>query len=439
MAVERTGRLALLRRLSAGLALAALAGALVTVIVGFLKLPILLPVLVVGLLITVGAGWMFFITRGWRRVVAAVVAVVVLAGLLAFLAVRTLTGMVVFLALVVMSNAAARFAFGYERALVKADKAGRRVPPARHGVLLMNPRSGGAKVTRFNLVDEARRRGIHPVVLAEGDDLRGLAENAIAGGADVLGMAGGDGSQALVADVARSHRVAFVCVPAGTRNHFALDLGLDRNDVVAALDAFGEAVQRPVDLATVGGRVFVNNASLGLYATIVSSDQYRDAKLTTTANLLPDLVGPDTPDFDLRFDGPDGVRRDTADLVLVSNNPYLTRPLDGAGTRPRLDTGQLGVVVVRASRPSDEATRRTPLLPDVEEWTTPVFRVDSAEPIPVGLDGEALRMTPPLEFRILPGALLVRLPRSAPGAAHTAVYGIRGTVTALFQLITNRR
>jgi diacylglycerol kinase family enzyme len=106
----------------------------------------------------------------------------------------------------------------------------------------MNPKSGGGKVERFNLVEEARRRGIEPVVLAPGDDLLQLAEQAVAGGADVIGMAGGDGSQALVATVATRHDVGFVCVPAGTRNHLAMDLGLDRADVAGALDAFGEAV-----------------------------------------------------------------------------------------------------------------------------------------------------------------------------------------------------
>ncbi len=128
----------------------------------------------------------------------------------------------------------------------------------------MNPKSGGGKAERFHLADECRQRGIEPVVLKPGDDLLQLAEDAIARGADVIGMAGGDGSQALVASVAARHGVPHVCVPAGTRNHFALDLGLDRSDVVGALDAFTDGVERRIDLATDNGRTFVNNASLGL-------------------------------------------------------------------------------------------------------------------------------------------------------------------------------
>ena len=149
------------------------------------------------------------------------------------------------------------------------------------GVLIINLKSGGGKAERFDLAGEARRRGIEPIVLQPGDDLLELAESAIARGAQVIGMAGGDGSQALVATVAARRDIAHVCIPAGTRNHFALDLGLDRDDVVGALDAFTDGVERRIDLARVNDRVFVNNASLGVYAKVVQSDAYRDAKLET--------------------------------------------------------------------------------------------------------------------------------------------------------------
>ena len=106
-----------------------------------------------------------------------------------------------------------------------------RVHPAprpRHAVLLCNPWSGGGKVERFGLVDEANELGVETVLLDRGLDLEALARGAVADGADCLGMAGGDGSQALVASIAVEHDLPFVCVSAGTRNHFALDLGLDR-------------------------------------------------------------------------------------------------------------------------------------------------------------------------------------------------------------------
>jgi diacylglycerol kinase family enzyme len=293
----------------------------------------------------------------------------------------------------------------------------------------MNPRSGGGKAERFHLEAEARRRGITPVVLHPGDDLRALAERAVEDGADVLGMAGGDGSQALVADVARTHDVALVVVPAGTRNHFALDLGLDRADVLGALDAFDSALERRIDLALIGDRVFVNNASLGVYATVVQSEGYRDAKLATAAQLAPDLLGPDGHRADLRFCGPDGESATPADVVLVSNGAYRLAGLNGVGTRARLDAGVLGVVTVTVERAIDlpelmaaQATGRLHGFHGYREWTTAEFVVDSDQSlVEVGVDGEALRLEPPLRFRVVAGGLRVRVPANAPGLAPAAV------------------
>ena len=92
-------------------------------------------------------------------------------------------------------------------------------------------------------------------------------------------MAGGDGSLAVVAAAAAAHGLPFICVPAGTRNHFALDLGVDRHDVAGALDAFSDGVERRIDLAEVNGRVFLNNVSLGIYGEAVRQSAYRDAKI----------------------------------------------------------------------------------------------------------------------------------------------------------------
>jgi diacylglycerol kinase family enzyme len=312
------------------------------------------------------------------------------------------------------------------RAAVRADAAARvparPVPPARHGVLVINPRSGNGKADRVGLAAEATRRGITTITLSPGDDLRSVVEDAVAAGADVVGMAGGDGSQGVVAAVASARDVAHVCVPAGTRNHFALDLGLDRDDVVGALDAFTDAVERRVDLATVNDRVFVNNVSLGVYADVVQSATYRDAKLGTWRRLLPDLLR--KPAEELRFDRPDVGAQDGATLLLVSNNPYELRRIRVAGSRPRLDTGALGILSAQL-RDADGFARFVTLsalgqerrLRDVRQWAAAEFEVTAAGPVPVGLDGEAVRMTPPLRFRTRPGALRVRLPARAAGVS----------------------
>jgi diacylglycerol kinase family enzyme len=297
-------------------------------------------------------------------------------------------------------------------------------------VLIINPRSGGGKAVRFNLAAEAQNRGIEAVVLQPGDDLLELAERAVARGAEVIGMAGGDGSQALVATVAARHDVAHVCVPAGTRNHFALDLGLDRDDVVGALDAFTDGVERRIDLARVNDRVFVNNASLGVYAKVVQSDAYRDAKLETWTHMLPDMLGPQAEPIDLEFTAPDGTRCDDAALVLVSNDVYELTHLAGAGTRARIDAGMLGIVAarVRGAQVSRlvalELAGQVARYPGLVSWARQEFEVRSGGPVEVALDGEALVLDPPLRFSSLPGALRIRLPRGvglAPGARAVAL------------------
>ena len=175
-----------------------------------------------------------------------------------------------------------------------------------HPVLICNPWSGGGKVAKFGLVDLAKDLGVEVVMLDHGLDLEELARNAIAKGADCLGMAGGDGSQALVASIAIEHDLPFVCVSAGTRNHFALDLGIDREDPRLSLRLSVDGIERRIDYATVGDRLFVNNVSLGIYATIVQQEGYREAKSETTKAMLPEMLGSTEEPFDLQFTEPDG-------------------------------------------------------------------------------------------------------------------------------------
>ncbi len=386
-------------------------------------------------LITVAAVWLTLTERGARRALGAVAAVLAGGGLVVVLATHR-QGVLVLIALLLLLalfGLAARYALGRtgEAAVQAAACALVPVGAAGSAALIINLKSGGGKAARFDLAGEARRRGIEPIVLRPGDDLLELAENAIARGARVIGMAGGDGSQALVATVAARRHVAHVCIPAGTRNHFALDLGLDRDDVVGALDAFTDGVERRIDLACVNDRVFVNNASLGVYAKVVQSDAYRDAKLATWTRMLPDLLGSDAEPINLEFTTPDETVCDDAPLVLVSNNPYELTHLSGAGTRRQIDTGMLGVVAARVRSAEDvsklvalEMVGQAGRYPDLLSWSAREFEVRSSGPVEVGLDGEALVLDPPLRFASLPGALRVRLPRSAglsPAARATAL------------------
>jgi diacylglycerol kinase family enzyme len=411
------------RRVTATVALAALLVAAVFLLVGIVMHVAAVILALVTLLICSTSGWYVVSRRGVVRVVAAVVVLIAAAafGTGLFFAGISVWRAVLVVVLGVVSVLAARYALRRTRRQLLAGSAHlvRAERPA-HPVLLMNPKSGGGKAERFQLAQECQQRGIEAVVLRPGDDLLQLAEDAVARGADAIGMAGGDGSQALVASVAARHDIPYVCVPAGTRNHFALDLGLNRNDVVGALDAFADGVERRVDLATVNGRTFVNNASLGLYAEVVQSPEYRDAKLKTAAAILPDLLGPDATQLDLSYTGPDGEPRHTAHLILVSNNPYQLEHLGGRGTRPRIDGGVLGIVAVMIADAAEarrfaalEAAGQVSRFAGWIQWKAPRFEINSGGPVQIGVDGEALTMNPPVVFASTPGALRVRLPRHA--------------------------
>jgi diacylglycerol kinase family enzyme len=410
-------------RLAAVISLASLLAAAVLILVGIaLNLGAVILTLA-GLLVCVTACWYVVARRGLIRIVALVVALAALAAMVAglFLANISLWRVAVIAVVAAVAVVTGRHALRRTpRALRSAMSGLPAAAPAERPVLIMNLKSGGGKAERYHLAEECRKRGIEPVILRPGDDLLQLAEGAIVRGADVIGMAGGDGSQALVATVAARHGIPHVCVPAGTRNHFALDLGLDREDVVGALDAFSDGVEHRIDLATVNGRTFVNNASLGIYAKVVQSPEYRDAKLKTAMDMLPSLLDPAGTPMDLRFAGPDEVSYPTAQMILVSNNPYQLIQPGGRGTRERMDTGQLGIAVARIDNATSarrfmalELAGQARQFPGWLEWAAPTFEVSSSGPVDVGVDGEALVMDPPLVFQTQPGALLVRLPRHA--------------------------
>ncbi|HEV2918191.1 MAG TPA: diacylglycerol kinase family protein [Actinomycetota bacterium] len=438
------------RRVTAVVALLAPLAVLVVVVVVLLRRPLVLALAVGCVGLGMGAAAYAVTRAGIRRTLAAVLAVLALAAAVAliFAAAGGLLVIGLVVALLLLGAVTTRHALGRDiKSLKSSPTPGTVVGPAARPVLLMNPKSGGGKVERFNLVEEARRRGIEPVVLAPGDDLLRLAERAVADGADVVGMAGGDGSQALVASVAAAHDAGFVCVPAGTRNHLAMDLGLDRDDVVGALDAFGEAVERRIDLGLVGDLVFVNNATVGLYAKIVQSPAYREHKVGTALELLPAMLGPDATPFDLRFTGPDGTEHASAHLILVSNNRYQLGSGEGFGSRRSIDGGNLGIVAATFRSPAEiarllesGASGRNWRPPGWVEWADASFELESGRPVEIGIDGEAMVLDPPIRFRTLPGALRVRIPLGAPGYSPAAAAPTPGWagITALLRAVAGR-
>ena len=290
-------------------------------------------------------------------------------------------------------------------------------PPARRPYVIMNPRSGGGKVARFGLKGKAEALGAE-VALLEGPqivDVGQLARQAVADGADLLGVAGGDGTQALVAAIASDHEIPLLVISAGTRNHFALDLGLDRDDPSRCLDALRDGVELQVDLGFIGERPFVNNASFGAYAAVVQSPAYRDDKAHTTSEMLPGLlIGHHGPRLVARAEN---VTVEGPQAVLVSNNVYGMGDIAGLGRRARMDRGTLGMFAVTVASAVQAAgllsgrhSRGLTRLAAAEV----VVDADAAQ-IPVGVDGEALVLDTPVRCRVRPLALRVRVPRDRPG------------------------
>jgi diacylglycerol kinase family enzyme len=266
---------------------------------------------------------------------------------------------------------------------------------AERGFLVINPRSGDGSPSADELVEEAGKRGIATHVMGEGDDAQELAREADAA---TLGAAGGDGSLAAVATVAIERDLPFVCVPFGTRNHFARDLGLDPDDPVGALDAFG-GFERKIDVGRAGGRPFLNNVSIGLYAGLVHERERHRLRrgLLATGHALARAIR-HRPQR-LNLDGEPLRGR----ILLAANNAYELGVFS-LGRRERLDEGKLYLYVAEGLLPirwESHSGRR--------------FELDSGGAVmPAAIDGELVELEPPVELTSEPGALRVLVPRD-PG------------------------
>lgn len=270
--------------------------------------------------------------------------------------------------------------------------------PGLSGFLLINPRSGDDSPSADDLRAAAAERGIETRILEEDDDAAELARSA---DAEALGMAGGDGSLAPIAEVAIERDLPFVAVPFGTRNHFARDLGFDRDDPLAALDAFGPAgSERRIDVGRVAGRAFLNNVSLGVYASLVHEREGHRRRRNAFARLRALLLTARNREaLGLTIDG----EQVEAQVALVSNNDYKLEVFS-LGERERLDEGRLHLYLATGWRFSEW-----------EERAVTSLTIDAARHrIKAAVDGEPFAFETPLEFSIDPLALRVLVP-PAPG------------------------
>jgi diacylglycerol kinase family enzyme len=260
--------------------------------------------------------------------------------------------------------------------------------------LLINPRSGKGSPTAEELAAKARATGVETRVLQEGED---PAEVARTSTADRLGMAGGDGSLAAVAQVALERDAAFVCIPFGTRNHFARDLGLDRDDPIGALRAFTDGTERRIDVGRADERLFLNNVSLGVYARLVHRREAHRRRREAFARIRAwAILLTHRHPLGITIDGDPVESR----LVLVANNAYAI-DLPSLGERERLDRGKLHLYTPGADPPERVGDR---------------FVVGAAASrLEAAVDGEPDILQTPVEFRVEPGALRVLVPTPESG------------------------
>jgi diacylglycerol kinase family enzyme len=420
-----------MRRLAAIASLLLLAAALVlTVIASVQSFPAGLTVLAC-LAAALVAAWWALIHAGATRLVSIALAGALLVGAIVLVVLlRSLVLDALIVVALMLALEAARRMFTVHAKLPAA-------PAPQRAVLFYNPKSGGGKAERFQVAREAQERGVEAIELHFGEDLDALVNATIDDGADVVGVAGGDGTQAIVAAIAAGRGIPYVCVPAGTRNHFALDLGVDRNDVVGALDAFVDGGERRVDLGDVNGRVFVNNVSIGVYANAVQQQGYRDQKIRTLLESASADLGSQAAQTAIRWRGQDGEEGRDAVVLVVSNNLYRLGTVIGAGTRPRLDEGVLGVAVASTGAPGRAIV---PAGVALRQWQAPSFTVDADGPVAAGIDGEAVTLSPPVRFASREGVLTVRIAADHPGASPSTDMppGLAGTVALLVRIAIGR-
>ena len=397
---------------------AAIAAVVVLLLPGGLKSITALLLGFAGLAVACAAAWWFLANRGIVRWLACVILVAAPVFIIVVYVVAGLLWEVV-LAFVLAAAAAAAGRTALSSGHASTGPPEYAAAQQQQPFVIMNPRSGGGKVGKFGLKDKATALGAE-VALLEGPgfvDVAALARQAADRGADLLGVAGGDGTQALVAGIAAARDIPMMVISAGTRNHFALDLGLDRDDPASCLDGLTDGVELRIDLGLIGDRTFVNNASFGVYAEVVQSPAYRDDKAGTVLQMLPDMLsGHQGAHLVVRAGGK--VILDGPQAVLVSNNPYEGGDIAGLGRRARLDQGVLGVIGVKVQNAAQAAglLSRAARSRELTVLTAREVIIDSDQPqIPVGIDGESVLMPTPVSCTIRPLVLRVRVPRDRPG------------------------
>jgi diacylglycerol kinase family enzyme len=436
-------RLSFFWRFIAALALVSIVACAVLLLKFTLSAPLLLVVAILTILTLLYAGWLIFtgthrrLRHGWMLLLVCIVLLAAEIGLL-FARVEhrglLITALLLGALYLLLVHNLRRYYWQQKRRLGETTNA---TSDFSHPVLIINPKSGDGRAIKAGIDTLARDRGIQVIVTKKEDNIEGLAQRAVERGADVVGVSGGDGTLGAVAKVAIKHKLPLVVLPGGTRCHFARDIGLDPERIVDALEGFS-GVARQVDVGVIGERIFLNNASFGIYADIVDHEEYREHKLATSRRVLQELLDGRRKAYDLSFKDGAGIRHNKAVQLFVGVNPYKTLKLLELGRRDSLDTGKLQVTAITelndatvrqlmgtlTSRHDSEAA----LSENILQWTTDEFKLDTTtDTIVAGVDGEREQYDTPIKIGIVPKALTIMVPaegiRSRPvNAFSTATF-----------------
>ena len=262
--------------------------------------------------------------------------------------------------------------------------------------------------------------GIEVHALGPGDDMDALLERALAGRPRALVAAGGDGTVNAVAAMAIEHDLPLGVLPLGTLNHFARDLDIPE-DVDDAVQVIAAGVERRVDVATANDRLFLNNASIGMYATMVVDRERQQRRLgrgkwsALLRATLAALRDPHPFEVTIEVGGRTICRR--TPFLFVGNNDYEVQGAD-AGSRARLDDGMLSLYVLHPTTAAGllwlalrTLLRGVAGARDLDAFSAPRVEVQARGPrLRVARDGEVDEMQPPVRFAVRPRVLRVYAP-----------------------------
>ncbi len=279
------------------------------------------------------------------------------------------------------------------------------------GFIVVNPHSGPDETSTDDVA------AVFPGSTVEemGKEVKKQLEAGVAAGSpDFLAVAGGDGTIRCAAGVVAGTDLPLLPIPAGTRNHFAKEVGIATLEAAAAAASGGEI--RLIDIGEVNGEAFINNANIGAYPRIVREREVHEKRFSKqTATLVATWTAlRNLHKFSVTVDGGPTYR---TWMVFVGNGVYGTSLFD-VGVRETLDDGLLDVRIMRADgRLARLRIAARLIVGKVADSPMAEFHEASSvelgftkAKIDVALDGELITLSTPLRFLCRPKALRVLVP-----------------------------